>query len=687
MTYPHILACSLLLISIAAAQDSTREYEVASIRFVGNETLRDDVLLGVMQTRQTPAAIWKFLYKISEKLGDKPEYFDPLLFDGDYQRLKTFYHDQGFFLSKIDTSVHFDVKAKAVELMFRIDEGPRYVIDTIRYVGFEHLPSILLEEIEAAPVVKTGDPFVMEQVVAERSRIVTAFYNNGFVDVRMDSVVAHRYDATKSITLIFAFTRGNRFVFGPITVLQDTTVRERVKDGVILRHLDFKQGDFYSEAKRIESERNLNRLGIFEASRVEPIVVAKSDTLLDIPMSVFVRPRPFQELVPEIGINDENNAFNIQIGLGYNNRNFYGGARNFSTRLRLQVQSIQDVDFSRVFGGTGLRDSSLLGSAELSIRLIQPYFINNKTTFTPSLSYLLEKKTPGYYNPILIGRLGVASQLARYTTGSIEWNLERVAFEIVDPAARVPAPDSLERDRRPQFNSIITFTMQRDKRNDIFNPSAGFVHSGSIEEAGLLPSAFGGLFGSKLPYSTYYKLSGFLQWYWDPSGHREVIWALRVRGGIAELYGNSPAPVPITRRFFAGGSGSIRGWKARELGALPDRSEGGTALFEGNLEARWNPLKDAGKFAFIEFNRLSFVFFYDIGNVWTEVKRVRTSEFAMAAGVGFRYDTVAGPVRIDLGFRVYDPAAPRDHQWITQKRFFGETLANIVPHIGIGHAF
>ncbi|MBI3110615.1 MAG: hypothetical protein HYZ01_03480 [Ignavibacteriales bacterium] len=48
------------------AQESLREYEVASIRFEGNETLRSDVLLGVMQTRPTPAAFWKFLFTISE---------------------------------------------------------------------------------------------------------------------------------------------------------------------------------------------------------------------------------------------------------------------------------------------------------------------------------------------------------------------------------------------------------------------------------------------------------------------------------------------------------------------------------------------------------------------------------------------------------------------------------------------
>ncbi|HAL55162.1 MAG TPA: hypothetical protein DCP63_01470, partial [Bacteroidetes bacterium] len=359
---PKSLVCLLLLLSFGQtsfAQESIRSYEVDKIRFVGNETLRDDLLLAVIQTRETPMGIWKFLYKISEKLGDKPELFDPLAFEADYERLKSFYQDQGFFGVAIDTNIVLHHAAKAVELTIRVHEGQRSYIDSITFVGFDHLPSVLTEEIELNPLFKIGDPFIMDHVIAERGRIVNAFFNNGYVDVRVDSVPAYRFASTNNIKVVFAFTRGNRYQFGDVRVEQDSTVAERVTEEVILRHLDFRKGDFFSDARKVDSERNLNRLGVFEGSKVEPVVASKSDSLMQIPISVFVRPRPFQELVPEIGINDENNAFNIQFGIGYNNRNFLGGARNSSAKLRLQVQSIQDIEFSRVFGGTGLRDSSV----------------------------------------------------------------------------------------------------------------------------------------------------------------------------------------------------------------------------------------------------------------------------------------------------------------------------------------
>jgi len=681
------LSLFLVWIAMTEAQQDWRQYEVGSVRFEGNETLRDDLLLSVVSTQETPAGFWKFLYRISEKLGDPPRYFDPLVLELDYRRLRAFYQDQGFFLSRIDTLLLVDQENKTVRLTFRVEEGPRSYIDTIQFTGFEDLPSALLEEIEINPLVKVGDPYIAEHGVSERARILNAFFNNGFADVRVDSVVAHRYASTNNVKLIFAFSRGKRYSFGEITVEQDSTVHGRVADDVVRRHLDFRRGDFYSEARRIESERNLNRLGVFEASRVEPLVSLKSDTSLEIPTHVSVRPRPFQELVPEVGVNDENNAFNVLFAMGYNNRNFFGGARNFLTRFQFQLQSIQDIEFSRVFSQTGLRDSSVIGNAELSLQLTQPYFFNNKTSFTPSLSFRVEKRHRYYFNPIIRGRFSVTSQTARYTTAFLEWSLERIGYEAINPRIGRVYFDSLSIDRRPQFNSIISFTLQRDKRNDLFNPSAGFFHSGTVEEAGLIPSAFGSLLGFDLPYSKYVKVSGRGFWYWDPSDSRRLIWSLRLSAGFAELYGHSPAPVPINRRFFGGGSGSVRGWKARDLGAFALPDEGGNALLEASLEARWNLLKEAGRFWFLDFSKFSLVMFYDVGNVWTRARNFRLRELAMASGLGLRYATVAGPIRIDFGFRLYDPAGPEGLQWITRKKFYRETLSDFVLHFGIGHAF
>lgn len=667
-------------------QEPLTTYEVGRIVFDGNSALDNDELLAVLRTRETPSWFWKALYSISEKIGEKAEYFDPAVFDLDYLMLKNYYQDKGFFHAKIDTAISLDNRAKRVTLTFRIYEGPRSKIDTLRYVGLLDLPWDLMEELETKRLLEVGDPFEKQKVSEEVRRTLTAFLNYGYVNVRIGTPEAIRYTSTNNITLVFTFTPGSRYRFGRIFLDHDSTVTERVSDAIIYRHIDFATGDFYSEAKKIDSERNLNRLGIFERVQIEHLLNQLPDTTTSLPVRIFVRPRTFQELSPEFGVNDERNAFNLQFGIGYVNRNFFGEARNLSTRLRLSIQSIQDVNFKRVFGETGLRDTTVISTAELTTQLIQPYFLSNKVSLVWSVSALLEKDRD-YSAAILRNRVGASYQQALYTRIFIDWNLERVSFSSYTGPLDSARLSRLTLDRRPQFNSILTFTIQRDKRNDLFTPSTGFFHSGTIEEAGLLPSLSGSLFGTELPYSKYWKVSAVGQWYWDPGQNRKLIWAMRARGGFAEKYGSSPADVPITRRFFAGGSGSVRGWRARDLGAMPNPNEGGTALFEANLEARWHLFRNFGRLWFLELPKLSLVFFYDVGNVWTELSRMRASELAMATGFGIRFDTIAGPLRVDFGFRAYDPFAPQGRQWITQKRFFPETFSNGVLHFGVGHAF
>ena len=87
-------------------------------------------------------------------------------------------------------------------------------------------------------------------------------------------------------------------------------------------------------------------------------------------------------------------------------------------------------------------------------------------------------------------------------------------------------------------------------------------------------------------------------------------------------------------------------------------------------------------------NHLWVVAFLDVGNVWPLIEEYSLGTVAMATGLGFRYDTFFGPFRIDFGIRVYDPGYPDpDRRWITQRKFFGETLSDGVLHFGIGHAF
>ncbi len=669
----------LSLITNTFTQSQTSKYEVGKIEFIGNNKIGDDELLSIIRTRETPWAFWKWIYNRFDKEilgGQKPEYYDPLTFASDFYQLKMYYKDYGFIHSKIDTSIILRHNDEKVHLNFLIDEGPRSLIDTIFYKGHEYLPQNIIKEIFTNAVIKVGDPFIQSKIDEEHKRLIAVLVNNGYINMKMMAINAYHYTSTNNFSIYFIFEPNLRYTFGSIKVTQDTLSMQRIDTSIVYRHLDFKEGEFYSELKKIESERSLNRLGIFEATKIENISPNVASELAVIPMNVNVRTRPFQELTPEIGMNDENNAFNVMFGLGYNHRNFFGGARNYSTRIRLNLQSFS---VKTIFRENILRDSSLISKIEFTTQIVQPYFINNKTNLSFTISAMLDKQ-PSYYIPSVSSRIGLQSQTATYTKLFFDWNLQ-----LSDPKTVVTQKDTvIGEDFKQQFNSFFTITLQRDKRNDIFNPSEGTLQSISIEEGGLIPQ----LFSVNLPYAKYIKLILDGQWYRDANGRRDVIWAFRARAGGAYMLSGSPLDnLPLTQRFYSGGSGSVRGWKARELGIVKEKTQGGSALFEGNIEARWNFLKEAGSLWFIDLQKFSLVFFIDQGNIWSKPDKMKLDEIAMAFGLGLRYNTIAGPIRIDFGMKLYDPEAPISKRWVTQRKFFAETGAAGVIHLGVGHTF
>ncbi|MCX6121540.1 MAG: BamA/TamA family outer membrane protein [Ignavibacteriales bacterium] len=656
---------------------------MGAIRFEGNEELNTDQFLAVIRTRETPWAVQKWIYNRFDKeilFGKKPEYFDPITFVSDYQQIKKYYEDNGFFHAKVDTSIVVHPDKNKVFLTFSIVEGRRSLIDTILFLGLENLSSDIQEELSSNKQIIVGMPYIQTKVEAEYKRIVGLCANNGYVNVKLVTVGAQRYASTDNISLVFVFDTGKRFTFGNISVEQDTTSQQYIDTTVVFEHLDFSTGEFYGEEKKIESERNLNRLGVFEAAKIENAIPNNSSEISQIPIRIHVRTRPFQEFTPEVGINDENNAFNVLFGIGYNHRNFFGGARNFSTNLRLNVQSLQ---FGTIFKGNALKDSSLVSKIEWTTQITQPYFINNKTSISAAVSAILDKQST-YYIPSLSFRLGTQSQTATYTRLFIDWSLQ-----LSDPKTEAPLQytSTFFRDKgfEKQFNSFVTVTLQRDKRNDIFYPSEGIVQSISLEEGGFVPRVL----EVTLPYAQYVKALLTGQWYWNPDKKQDLIWAVRLRTGAALLYGVAPLNViPLTQRFYSGGSGSVRGWQARALGApsmtTTEREQGSNALVEGNIEARINPWS-TGSIGFIDLQKISFVLFYDFGNLWSAPQLMRLNEIAMAFGFGLRYNTIAGPIRIDFGMKMYNPDP--NEGWVSSKRFFPETFNQGIIHLGVGHTF
>lgn len=674
--YPVLLVSLFLAVSVASAQPVRPEVNALSVTVNGSLTTRD--VMEQFVTRETPAWIWIFLNeKIYSKIGAPRKFFDPALFRQDIAQVKGFLRDNGFFRSRVDTSLTFSADGRLVDILVSIEEGERSKIDSVRITGLESVPPEITAGLLSHLPLRVGDPYVKRAVMETQSAIMKGLMNSGYPTAALDSVALVRYASSNNVSVLLRFQTGPRTVVG--TIQFDHTDSE-LDSIVMLRQLDLTSGDIFNEEKRVTSEQNLNRLGVFEFASVRKgagTLGAERDT---IPILISYRLLELREITPELlALNETGSGsfFSTGLGLSYRHRNLFGGAQNFSLSSSARANYIENLNVYRSLM-QGLAEPSVFGKANAEAQLAFPYFFTNKTTATVTLSAEAEKQ-PQYDLNTLRSKLAFSTRLATYTLGITELSLERVDPNYRSSNGTGIRPD----DSTKQFNLIESYTLQRDKTNNFFSPTEGFFHSISVEEAGVLNELAGG-FG--LPYSKYVKATLLMKQYVSPMAAQEDVFAMKMKAGYAYLYdAKNQTPVPLPRRYFAGGSLSVRGWKDRQLSDFGDTLKGGNMLLEGSFEVRHQLFPNGGKIFVLELPRFWSVAFLDYGNTWYAARDLTFSDVALAVGLGIRYETFVGPFRLDLAWRLYDPKRGDGRQWLTQQVFFRDSFMNI--HLGIGHAF
>jgi outer membrane protein insertion porin family len=692
-SFPVFFMC---LTGLCFGQDAftDKQIEINKITLSGNANVDAYEILSMFNTKESPGKFSKFLYGIfGEKFGSKPEYFFPVIFNSDIERLYQYYNEYGFFNAKITTTFSLNSDSTFVDVNILISENIRAVIDTIVYNGLDNCDPKILEQVLKDPIIKKGSPYQKSRINDEAYRILGIVTNNGysFATILSDSSSALRYVSSNKVKVIYCFQTRQQYKFGKIKI-SVIPQRNDITENIVYKQLDFKTGDLVSKDKIFSSEKSLNKLSVFEAARIEVAQDSAAVFSKDLPVNIIVRPRNKHELAPELVISDEDNTFNFGVGAGYTNYNFLGDARTFNSRIRLSTQSIQEWNFHRIFGKGGLADPSILGKVEVQLQLTQPSLFTKTLNGQWTFSLSADKKN-FYAVTIARNKIGLINRFATYTTGYFDWTLERSNVNwLQDTLITGLSLSRLKEEEQPQFNSIFTFTLQRDKTNDVFSPTEGFFHALSVEESGMLQSAFKNI-QPTLPFTQFYKFTLLGRWYQDISRTKFNILAVKLKAGYQDKYGQSKTNpnrlIPLNRRFFAGGSGSVRAWKTRTLGAMPlnEIQLGGNFIFEGNNELRVNHLRGFDKLWFLNLENFWGVYFIDYGNVWTDINKFRIKDIAVGAGVGVRYDTFVGPVRLDFGFRVYDPNEVEGKKIFISKRFFKDVLNNGSFNIGIGQAF
>ncbi|MES2411232.1 MAG: BamA/TamA family outer membrane protein, partial [Bacteroidota bacterium] len=237
--------------------------------------------------------------------------------------------------------------------------------------------------------------------------------------------------------------------------------------------------------------------------------------------------------------------------------------------------------------------------------------------------------------------------------------------------------------------SSISFskTSQKDLSDNTF-----YAVKAKVESAGNLMSLIAGASkqtenGSKtafgVAFSQYIKTEFEYIKHWDLT--RRKVLAAKAFAGVAIPYSNSNS-VPFSRSYFAGGTNDIRAWQSYNLGP------GSTGAIQDFNEANMKLLFST-EFRFGIFGKLNGAFFVDAGNIWNISDVVTKPEavfsglkslenIAVGSGFGFRYDFNFFVIRLDLGFKTYNPANPENEKWFKEMRFDKSVI-----NIGINYPF
>ena len=184
-------------------------------------------------------------------------------------------------------------------------------------------------------------------------------------------------------------------------------------------------------------------------------------------------------------------------------------------------------------------------------------------------------------------------------------------------------------------------------------------------------------------YSQYIKGEFEYIKHWNIS--RDQVLAVRGFFGLAVPYGNS-TNIPFSRSYFAGGSNDIRAWQPYSLG--PGSSGAINDFNEANMK-----FTASAELRFKIVNNFKGAVFIDTGNIWNVLDDTTDKaavfngfesleDIAVGSGFGVRYDFSFFVVRLDLGFKTYNPSNEMQKRWFRDYNF-----SNSVLNIGINYPF
>ncbi|HUF26074.1 MAG TPA: BamA/TamA family outer membrane protein [Gemmatimonadaceae bacterium] len=738
------LAVALGPLRPAQAQERAPEVEhpeVVELVFTGVSSVDKGELALSLETRQTECKNLLFQVFLFCTVTTSPVFLEKYYLERtelarDMLRIRIFYWRRGYRESAVDTAViPLSVDGQKVRVTISVNEGPPTLVASIRVV---RPPEVLPDRsVERLMSLRAGQPLDLLRLDSSRVRLRGDLWEQGYADARIDTTIA--VDATaRTATVEILIEPGWVARIGAIVV----SGNERIGEATIFNSLTFRPGDIYRRSEILRSQRLLYESALFQHASI--VVPPAGDSLKVI--DITVREAPLQLVRTSGGFNTLDY---LLVEGRYANSNWFGNARRLDIRGTLANLLAEQLSGQLFFrDATALIDGDpapfLRPTWTASAEVRQPWFRSPLNTIGASV-FGHRRSAPAIYIDAGHGASATFTrELAPRATASANYRFEITQVQAGDVyfcvnfgVCDTPTIAALQRQHRLSPFAIST---NIDHADDPLAPTLGYRARGDLEHASAWTV-------SDFRYSrisaegTVYRSFGR-----SVLAGRLRIGAVRSLQSTAQAVGVVDDGQPILhprKRFYAGGSQSVRGFGENQLGprvltiaptrlaaigcdttfagiagcdmqatgvdedgnpvVLEDedfqaRPLGGNSVLEGSVELRFPIWRQIGGAVFVDGAILGERAAFDLS----------TATGAITPGFGVRYTTPVGPIRIDVGVNpclaelltvvseAEGPSGEREIVQLEQQRVFAPAcrgtgvrgiLNRMTLHLSIGQAY
>ena len=608
-------------------------HKVKDVDIAGNQTLKEDDLLKHVPVKKA-------------HIFSHGSYSENLLHTS-IKNLQRVYQANGFSDVKVTPEVHN--QAGNITLTFRVVEGERDIVEAMHVEGndTQSLSVLAPKGLNLA----AGKPYSQTLAQQDRNTIMANYLKLGYLNASFRQTAKPIDKDKHRLEVSYLIEEGPQVRTASVVTLG----RGETQQSLINRVAPISPEAPLREDDMLANETQLYNLGVFDWAEIDPRRRITTQTEEDVLVKVHEAKR--NDLTYGFGFDVINRGGSIPSGtVALPGLPVVGLNKNFKTNQKTFYGPRALIQYTRkdLWGRAETISFNALGSRldqRGQIAYTDPYFRGSNWASSFNIGGEHDAQNPIFTS--LIGQAGWQLQRPlnqdKTTNLFLRYNYSQTGLTNLLIPDLVPASD------RHVRLSTLSATYVRDTRD--FQLDA---HKGLYEtwEADFNPSALGSNFnfGKFLAQTAYYKTMT----------QRKIVWANSVRTGFATAFSGH---VPLSQKFFTGGGNTLRGFALNAAGpqrvipACGNPSDpntcskitvpvGGNQLFLVNSEFRIPvPLKEG----------LGVVPFYDGGNVFRTIGF--HGQYTNTVGLGFRYATPVGPVRVDFGYNLNAPPGVKTWQY------------------------